>query len=165
MTSNARNYASEQSWRQLQTKLKSLPEKVRRKQVNKILVREARPLVWAARKAAYADSTKPAGVRKKELRKGDGPIWYNLFKTIDAYPNKKSRDYQYVVVGTRKVNKTPRGALYAQWQNLGGMGPGKGFKAKAFFNKAEQESADVVSAKALRAVNKEIEQILRSTFR
>jgi hypothetical protein len=162
MTSNASTYASEQSWRDLQRKLKSLPEKVRRRNIHRILTREARPLVWAARKAAYSDSLKSTKGGKKKIRKS-GAQWYNLSSSINVFKNKKSQDYQYVVVGTRGISKRPPGALYAQWQNMGGTR--KNFKAKRFFDRAEQENGQQVSDKALRAVNKEIENILRTTFR
>ena len=166
MSSRAQQLASEQSWRDLQRKLKSLPEQVRRKQVTRILRREARPLVWAARKAAYDGSQETAMAGKKSLRKNDGGNWYNLFSTINVFPNKKNKDYQYVVVGTRSIQKKPRGALYAQWQNLGGMGNKTGgFAAKRFFDKAEQNYGTDVHRKALRSVNREIEKILKSTFR
>lgn len=162
MTSSASQYASEQSWRDLQRKLKSLPEKVRRRNINAILTREARPLVWAARKAAYESSPAPMRVGKKQ-RGRYGSQFYNLYKTIDVFKSKKSKDYQYVVVGMRGKRKNPAGAYYAGWQLEGGTA--KRFKPKAYFDRAEQEYGEQVSNKAARAVNKEIEKILAATFR
>lgn len=162
MTSSANRYASEQSWRDLQRKLKGLPEKVRRRSVHRILLREARPLVWAARKAAYENSEAQARVQKKQRGKF-GSQFYNLYKTIDAFKSKQNKDYQYVVVGMRGKRKRPAGAYYAGWQLSGGTK--KNFKAKDYFSRAEQEHGEAVSRKAARAVNKEIEKILRTTFR
>ena len=167
MTSSARQHATEKSWLELQRKLKSLPEKVRRRNMHAILTREARPLVTAARKAAYAGALTAARVQKKKLRSGESESqWYNLFKTIDVFKNKKAKDYQYVVIGNRSTTKKPYGALYANWQNQGGMGNKKGgFKAKRYFDKADDQRGGDVAAKAAKAVNAEIEKILRTTFR
>lgn len=162
MTSNAQKYASEQSWRELQRKLKSLPEKVRRRNIHRILTREARPLRLEVQKAAYANSTKARKGGKKKIR-SSGTLWYNLNSTIQIFPNKQTKDLYYVVIGARSPYKKPPGALYAHWQNKGGTS--KNFKAKRFFDRADQQRGKETSDKAFRAVNKEIENILRTTFR
>ena len=147
-------------WQELQAKMKSLPEKVRQKNISNLLVREARPLVWAARSAAYEGG--PRGrVGKKSVR-GSSTLFYNLYKTIDVFKNKKSQDFRYVVVGLRGTRKKPAGAFYGTWQLFGGTK--KNFQAKGFIEKAENQYGNQVSDKAARAVNKEIEKILGQTF-
>lgn len=145
----------------LQRKLKRVPEKVRKKTVLRILSREARPLVWAARKLAYADSNEPEGVYTKQVRKGQAWI-RNLYGSINVFRNKKNKDYHYVVVGLRGFNKKPGGAFYAPWQNTGGTE--KNFTPKNFIQDADKELGEEVSRKQLNAVNKEIDKILNRLF-
>ncbi len=148
-------------FKELQRKLKRVPEKVQKRVVTKILAKEARPLVWAARKLAYADSNQPEGVMTKQAREGQAWIM-NLFGSINVYKNKKNKNYHYVVVGFKSPKKRPPGAFYATWQNAGGTQ--KGFTPKHFIKGADEELGEQVSAKQLRAVNKEVDKILRKLF-
>jgi len=146
---------------ELRRKLKRVPQKVQKKTVLKILSREARPLVWAARKLAYADSNEPEGVYTKQARKGQAWIM-NLFGSINVYKNKKNKNYHYVVVGLKSTRKKPPGAYYATWQNSGGTQ--KGFTPKDFIHGADKEMGEEVSRKQLNAINKEVDKILNQLF-
>lgn len=147
---------------ELQKKLKRVPEKLRAKTVRKILTREANPLVWAARKLAYADSAEPEKISTKQAG-GQGSAWIrNLAGSIGVYPNKKAKDYYYVVVGLRSRKRSPAGAFYAPWQNTGGTE--KNFVPKHFIEDAEREQAQRVNRKQYNAVNKEVDKIIRELF-
>ena len=146
---------------ELRRKLKSVPTKVQKRVVNKILAREARPLVWAARKLAYQDSSLSSKISRKTVRKGQATIM-NLAGSINVYKNKKNKNYHYVVVGFKSPRRKPPGAFYAPWQNTGGTQ--KGFKAKRFIKGADEELGDTVSAKQLDAINKEVDKILNKLF-
>ena len=108
----------------------STPEKMRFRAIRKLLLKEAQPIVTAARKAAYEDSDKPARGRMNKRGK-TGTAFYNLYRSIGKFANKGTIK-AYVVVGIRQPRKG--GAYYASWQLDGGTE--KNFDAKDFFAKA-----------------------------
>lgn len=157
---------------------------------------QARPLVWAARKVAYqrtssdqaylfgtqgnTASDHPAR-RRKTFRgypresgsagtagkKGsNAALFWNLYGSIGAYPNKKNKDYRYVVIGTRKEtgSRGLNGAYYARMQQFGSMQNRHEFVAKRFIKRANERYGDKVSKKAFRAINKEVNKILNELF-
>jgi len=129
-----------ESFDQFRQRLKQLgtSETLRFRELRNILKAEARPLVEKARKEAYNElqakaSYKARGV--KDANKKTNGAFYNLYKSIDVFPNKGTVK-AYVVVGLRPSNK--RGAYYAPWQLFGGTA--KNFTPKEFFDKALQGS-------------------------
>ena len=86
-------------------------EGMRFRELRSLLMKEAQPLVTAARKEAYA------GVKQKGLGKNG---FANLYNSIGKWKN-KGRQKAYVVVGLKSTRK--RGAIYALSQ-LAGAGPG-----------------------------------------
>ncbi len=140
------------------------PEKMRFRAIRKLLLKEAQPIVTAARKAAYEDSKRPAkgGMRQ---RGKTGTAFYNLYRSINKFAN-KGVVKAYVVVGLREEKKSPAGAYYAKMV-LAGTGPkdfvtvGKRIAPKDFFTKAVQntnalERADIMMRRHIDKVLKKI---------
>ena len=102
-----------ESFEEFRRKLQKLgtPEKMRFRQVKRMLMKEAQPLVTAIRKEAY-----------KGIQKGQGMQgFYNLHRSIGKFANKRNKYKAYVTVGLRTPNK--KGAIYGISQ-LAGAGPG-----------------------------------------
>jgi hypothetical protein len=131
-------------------------ENLRFKELRQLLKREAAPLVEKARQEAYNDIQTKSRLKLRggsTATKKDKGAFYNLYKSIDVFAN-KGTEKAYVVVGLR--NEKKKGAYYAKWQLTGAARPGrpkagnsisqhrkqlenytgKGFPAKAFFDKA-----------------------------
>jgi len=94
-------------------------EMLRFRELRKLLTKEARPLMTQARREAYAGSPLAGKSRTKTARKGRYTSFYNLYKSINIFPNKGTAK-AYVVVGLDK-----RGAFYANWQLFGGARAGR----------------------------------------
>jgi hypothetical protein len=129
-----------ESFDQFRQNLKKLgtSEVLRFRDLRNVLKAEARPLVEKARQEAYNQSQGIGGYKArgtKDADKNTKGAFYNLYKSIDVFPNKGTVK-AYVVVGLRSKNK--KGAYYAKWQLEGGTQ--KNFTAKAFFDKALQGS-------------------------
>jgi hypothetical protein len=129
-----------ESFDQFRQNLKKLgtSEVLRFRELRNLLKTEARPLVEKARQEAYNQSQGMGGYKArgtKDANKNTKGAFYNLYKSIDVFPNKGTVK-AYVVVGLRSKNK--KGAYYAKWQLEGGTQ--KNFTAKAFFDKALQGS-------------------------
>lgn len=146
---------------ELKIKLKKLPDNIRRRTVLNLLAKEARPLVWAARKIAYEGSDRPNKRSLKQYRKGGGD-YVNLSGTINMFRNKKTKDFYYVLVGFKGSRKKPNGALYATIQNTGGRGGD--IRGKEFISRTDSQLGEQVSKKQFRAINKEIDKILKKVF-
>ena len=141
----------------------STPENMRFKELRQLLKREAKPLVQEARQQAYN------GVKaKSEIKirgKGTPPksmirgAFYNLYKSIDVFPNKDNINKVYVVVGLR--GKKKKGAFYAKWQLFGGTE--KNFKAKEFMDKALANSD--VPAKAQKLISNFVQKRIKANLR
>jgi hypothetical protein len=152
-----------ESFDQFRQNLKKLgtSEVLRFRDLRNLLKAEARPLVEKARKEAYSESQGIGGYKArgtKDANKDTKGAFYNLYKSIDVFPNKGTVK-AYVVVGLRSKNK--KGAYYAKWQLEGGTQ--KNFTAKAFFDKALQGS-DVprkAAEKISNFVQKRIKEHLR----
>jgi hypothetical protein len=98
-------------------------ETLRFRELRKLLTKEARPLMTQARREAYLGSPLTGKARTKTARKGRYSSFYNLYKSINIFPNKGTIK-AYVVVGLDK-----RGAYYANWQLFGGARAGRRGKA------------------------------------
>tara|TARA_R110002074_G_scaffold249851_1_gene421684 strand:- start:276 stop:776 length:501 start_codon:yes stop_codon:yes gene_type:complete len=134
-------------------------EGMRFREVRKVLMKEAQPLVTEARNQAYAGSQEKKGGRLKTMGKG-GAAFRNLYGSIGKWAN-KGTEKAYVIVGLRGQNKRPAGAFYAVWQMFGGTA--KNFKAKDFLGKAVR-STNVVE-KAQRMMQKHIQKRITSILR
>ena len=134
-------------------------EGMRFREVRKVLLKEAQPLVTEARRQAYVGSKINKGSRLKSIGK-HGTAFRNLYGSIGKWAN-KGREKAYVIVGLRGKNKRPAGAFYAVWQMFGGTA--KNFKAKGFIGKAVR-STDVVD-KAQRMMQKHIQKRITSILR
>ena len=132
-------------------------ETMRFREVRKLLLKEAQPLVTEARNQAYADSQEPKGIRLKS-RSSMGAKFYNLYGSINKWANKGTTK-AYVVVGLR--NKRKQGAYYAPWQLFGGTE--KNFKPKDFIGLAVDRTNVVQKAQKLmqRHIQKRITSVLR----
>ena len=132
-------------------------ETMRFREVRKLLLKEAQPLVTEARNQAYADSQEPKGIRLKS-RSSMGAKFYNLYGSINKWANKGTTK-AYVVVGLR--NKRKQGAYYAPWQLFGGTE--KNFKPKDFIGLAVDNTDVVQKAQKLmqRHIQKRITSVLR----
>jgi len=132
-------------------------ETMRFREVRKLLLKEAQPLVTEARRQAYADSQEPKGVRLKS-RSALGAKFYNLYGSINKWANKGTTK-AYVVVGLRNSRK--KGAYYATWQLFGGTE--KNFKPKDFIGLAVDNTNVVQKAQKLmqRHIQKRITSVLR----
>lgn len=135
----------------------STSETMRFREVRKLLLKEAQPLVTEARNQAYADSQEPKGIRQKSRSKL-GAKFYNLYGSINKWANKGTTK-AYVVVGLR--NKSKQGAYYAPWQLRGGTE--KNFKPKDFIGLAVDNTDVVQKAQKLmqRHIQKRITSVLR----
>ena len=132
------------------------PEKMRFRAIRKLLLKEAQPIVTAARKAAYEDSKKTARGRMNKRGK-TGTAFYNLYRTIGKFANKGTVK-AYVVIGLREYGKKD-GAYYSGWQLAGGTK--KNFEAKDFFKKATEstnalERSDIMMRRHIDKVLKKI---------
>jgi hypothetical protein len=140
----------------------STPENMRFKQLRQLLKREAKPLVQAARTAAYNDLQTKSRLKVRggqNAKKGDKGAFYNLYKSIDVFPNKDNISKVYVVVGLR--GKRKKGAYYAKWQLFGGTE--KNFKAKEFMDKALENSD--VPAKAQKLISNFVRKRIKEQLR
>lgn len=144
---------------QFRRELKKLgtSEEMRFREVRKLLLKEAQPLVTEARNQAYADSKGPKGISQKS-RTALGAKFYNLYGSINKWAN-KGTEKAYVVVGLRGTRK--QGAYYAPWQLFGGTS--KNFKAKDFIGLAV-ENTDVVE-KAQKLMQRHIQKRITSVLR
>ena len=132
-------------------------ETMRFREVRKLLLKEAQPLVTEARRQAYADSQSPKGSRMKS-RTAMGAAFYNLYGSINKWANKGTTK-AYVVVGLRNIRK--KGAYYAPWQLFGGTE--KNFKPKDFIG-AAVDNTDVVQ-RAQKMMQKHIQKRITSVLR
>lgn len=132
-------------------------ETMRFREVRKLLLKEAQPLVTEARRQAYADSQAPGGIRMKS-RSALGAKFYNLYGSINKWANKGTTK-AYVAIGLRGSRK--QGAYYAAWQLFGGTQ--KNFKAKDFIGKAV-DNTDVVE-KAQKMMQRHIQKRITSVLR
>lgn len=132
-------------------------ETMRFREVRKLLLKEAQPLVTEARNQAYAESQEPKGIRLKS-RSSMGAKFYNLYGSINKWANKGTTK-AYVVVGLR--NKKKQGAYYAPWQLFGGTE--KNFKAKDFIGMAVDSTSVLEKAQKMmqRHIQKRITSVLR----
>jgi hypothetical protein len=132
-------------------------ETMRFREVRKLLLKEAQPLVTEARNQAYADSQEPRGIRLKS-RSALGAKFYNLYGSINKWANKGTTK-AYVVIGLRGSRK--QGAYYAPWQLFGGAE--KNFKPKDFIGLAV-DNTNVVQ-KAQKMMQKHIQKRITSVLR
>lgn len=148
-------------------KVKQVDERTRRREVVKLLRREAAPIRAAMRKNAYQGAVQ--GPPKKEVRPG-WTVW-NLKRSIGIYPSKarQSSNFVFVNIGGRSTRKD--GAPYFKPQNAGryestSRFPGRvpKLKQKNFVERTEQQMP-ALSEKTAKAVNKYLEKTLRKTFR
>ena len=95
----------------------------------------------------------------QNAKKGDKGAFYNLYKSIDVFPNKDNISKVYVVVGLR--GKRKKGAYYAKWQLFGGTE--KNFKAKEFMDKALENSD--VPAKAQKLISNFVRKRIKEQLR
>jgi len=111
-----------ESFDQFREKLKSLgtSETLRFRELRQLLSKEARPLMTRARLEAYKGSTKKGKGALRQRAKGNYTRFYNLYKSIDIFPN-KGTEKAYVVVGLDGY----KGAYYANWQLFGGARAGR----------------------------------------
>ena len=138
------------------------PEKMRFKELRQLLKREAKPLVQAARQAAYSDLQTKSRLKVRgggTATPGQKGAFYNLYKSIDVFPNKGNASKVYVVVGLRGERK--KGAYYAKWQLFGGTE--KNFKAKEFMDKALGNSD--VPAKAQKLISNFVQKRIKANLR
>ena len=138
------------------------PENMRFKQLRQLLKREAKPLVDAARQAAYNDIQTKSRLKVRggnTASKGQNGAFYNLYKSIDVFPNKDNISKVYVVVGLR--GKRKKGAYYAKWQLFGGTE--KNFRAKEFMDKALANSD--VPAKAQKLISNFVQKRIKANLR
>lgn len=98
-------------------------ETLRFRELRKLLAKEARPLMTQARREAYLGSPLAGKSRMKQARKGRYASFYNLYRTINIFPNKGTVK-AYVVLGLDSG-----GAYYANWQLFGGARAGRRGKA------------------------------------
>jgi hypothetical protein len=107
---------------QFRERLKTLgtSETLRFRELRQLLSKEARPLMTKARLEAYKDSPKKGKGAMRQRAKGNYSKFYNLYKTIDIFPN-KGTEKAYVVVGL----DGHKGAYYANWQLFGGARAGR----------------------------------------
>ena len=140
-------------------------ETMRFREVRKLLLKEAQPLVTEARAQAYKDALVAKRGRLKvrggqTVEKGTKGSFYNLYNSIGKWAN-KGFSKAYVVVGLRGSEKEPSGAYYAPWQLFGGTS--KNFKAKDFIGQAVDNTDVVESAQQLmqRHILKRITSVLR----
>lgn len=114
-----------ESFEEFRRKLQKLgtPEKMRFREIKRMLNKEAQPLVTAARKYAYKDGlAKGEHVYEYDEKKGKDVVkFYNLYRSIGKFTNKRNKFKAYVVVGLRTPNN--KGAIYGLSQ-LAGAGPG-----------------------------------------
>ena len=134
-------------------------EGMRFREVRKVLLKEAQPLVTEARNQAYAGSQEKKGGRLQTMGKG-GAAFRNLYGSIGKWAN-KGTEKAYVIVGLRGQNKRPAGAFYAVWQMFGGTA--KNFEAKDFLGKAVRSTS--VVEKAQRMMQKHIQKRITSILR
>jgi hypothetical protein len=153
-----------ESFDQFRQRLRKLStsETMRFREVRKLLLKEAQPLVTEARRQAYADSPLRAGSFAK-TRGGIGyTTFMNLYSSIGKFAN-KGTEKAYVVVGLRSYSKRAglAGAYYAAWQLFGGTQ--KDFKAKDFIGKAVDNTDVVQRAQKMmqRHIQKRITSVLR----
>jgi hypothetical protein len=132
-------------------------ETMRFREVRKLLLKEAQPLVTEARRQAYAGSQASMSKSLKTIRKSD-TAFYNLYGSIGKWAN-KGTDKAYVVVSLLSENKRPGGAFYAKWF-LGGTPK---HKAKDFIGKAVDNTDVLEKAQKLmqRHIQKRITSVLR----
>jgi hypothetical protein len=152
-----------ESFDQFRQRLKQLgtSETLRFRELRNILKAEARPLVEKARQEAYNELQGKAGYKArgvKDANKKTNGAFYNLYKTIDVFPNKGTVK-AYVVVGLRPSSK--RGAYYAPWQLFGGTA--KNFTPKEFFDKALQGSD--VPRKAAEKISNFVQKRIKAQLR
>lgn len=143
------------------TKL-STPDTMRFRELRKLLLKEAQPLVTEARRQAYADSPLKAGSFAK-TRGGIGyTAFMNLYASIGKWAN-KGTEKAYVVVGLRAFSKKGglAGAYYSTWQLFGGTE--KNFKAKDFIGKAVSNTD--VTQKAQKLMQRHIQKRITSVLR
>jgi hypothetical protein len=132
-------------------------DSMRFREVRNLLMKEAQPLVTAARQAAYEDSLAQRSGTTKQRGAG-GSAFRNLYSSIGKWKNKGNKK-AYVVVGLLSQRK--KGAYYAPWQLFGGTA--KNFEAKDFIGKAVDNTSVVEKAQTLmqRHLLKRITSILR----
>ena len=148
-----------ESFEEFRQRLRKLgtSETMRFREVRKLLLKEAQPLVTEARNLAYQGSDEPKGIRMKS-RSALGAKFYNLYGSINKWANKGTQK-AYVVVGLRGSKKG--GAYYATWQLLGGTS--KNFKAKDFIGEAADNTDVMEEAQKMmqRHIQKRINSVLR----
>jgi len=98
-------------------------ETLRFREIRNLLKKELRPLMTKARQEAYKNSPKKGQMGTKKRGKGNYTSFYNLYKTINMFPNKGTVK-AYVVLGLDS-----RGAYYSRWQLFGGARAGRRGKA------------------------------------
>ena len=98
-------------------------ETLRFRELRNLLKKEVRPLMTKARQEAYKNSPKKGQMGLKKRGKGNYSTFYNLYKTINIFPNKGTTK-AYVVLGLDS-----RGAYYSRWQLFGGARAGRRGKA------------------------------------
>ena len=145
-------------------------EEMRFKEVRNMLLAESKPVIEQARIYAYAGSQKEAVSRNRTAsRKYASTLFYNLYKSIGAWPN-KGLDKAYVVIGLRSEKKTPAGAYYAKWQLQGLRSQttknGKtfaGFRGKEFIEDAVSGTGilEKVQLKLQKHMKRRIKALLR----
>ena len=148
-----------ESFEEFRQRLRKLgtSETMRFREVRKLLLKEAQPLVTEARNLAYQGSDEPKGIRMKS-RSALGAKFYNLYGSINKWANKGTQK-AYVVVGLRGSKKG--GAYYAIWQLFGGTS--KNFKAKDFIGEAADNTDVMEEAQKMmqRHIQKRINSVLR----
>jgi hypothetical protein len=148
---------------QFRDRIKTLgnPENLRFNELRQLLRREAQPLVQKARQEAYNGLQAKTRFRNRDnetVSKDSRDGFYNLYKSIDVFPN-KGEVKAYVVVGLR--GKKKKGAYYAKWQLEGGTK--KNFKAKKFIDAAIE--GDDVPAKAQKVITNFVQKRIKAHLR
>jgi len=131
-------------------------EGMRFREVRKVLLKEAQPLVTEARRQAYKNSKSKARKRLKNIRGGD--MFLNLYGSIGKWAN-KGTEKAYVVVSLRSESKSPAGAFYAKYF----LGGSEKHKAKDYIGKAVKKTR--VIEKAQRMMQKHIQKRITSVLR
>ena len=145
-----------------------MSEEMRFREARKMLIIESKPVVEQARVYAYAGSQKEmAGRMRTASRKYSSTLFYNLYNSIGAWPN-KGLEKAYVVIGLR--NEKKKGAYYAKWQ-LQGLEPQtdkngnhfKGFRGKEFIEDAVEGTGilEKVQVKLQKHMQRRIKALLR----
>ena len=172
------NKARVQGVRDLERKLKKLPMKVRKREIQKIFRKEMTPLRDEARRQAYRDNISNQTTKSKEIKKGWNAL--TLFQSINLFTSggRLNRDYISATVGGKSTSKTfkvggtkAKGSPYYSPQNLGKwIGNRKGNRggppknAKNFIKNTADSKLKKVIIKLDHRLNRETKKVIKRVF-